>query len=101
MPKLRNYRAENARRRQKASPTPAQAPTPMLDGASVPDVPMLHDALAMLCEALQVHYEDNQPAWLELETLPGRAAQGHAAAAWRRAVFLLEGALGTPVRGEQ
>ena len=101
MPKTRNYRAENARRRRKTTPSQEHAPASVSDGTSVPDIPMLHDALAVLCTALQAHYEDNQPAWLELETLPALAAREQVAVAWRRAVFLLEGVLGVPIRGEQ
>lgn len=64
------------------------------------ELPTLGEALSVLCAALQGVYVDQQPAWQECVGLPMRAAHGETVLAWRRAIYLLEGILGMPVRGE-
>jgi hypothetical protein len=71
----------------------APAPTP----ASVP--PTLAEAFTTLCAAMAPHMQDNVPALTHLYEIQGWYANGNIGPAWLHVVALLQGVLGTPLRG--
>lgn len=69
-------------------------------GRAVAEPPTLDEAFATLRAAMQEAYVDHQPAWLECDFVQGLYNNGNIVAAWRRAIYLLEGLIGSSVRGD-